>query len=213
MTSQRASLAAAAAVVFLAGIAGIAQSQQEAPPSAPACLAVVLPSVQGVEGSAADVASALRDLFVRYLNGPSIRSISLEARLPSQAVLEARQKDCGHVLIPSMVRKRSGGGKLSGILGQAVGTAAWRVPYGAGVGGAVAAGAAAGAAQAISSFVSETERKDEIELSYRLGTPESVEQTKPVTARAKAKTDREDLLTPLMERAAQAIAATVATTQ
>lgn len=212
MTVLRVSLAAATAAVLLAGTPGVAGSNQDTPPSAQTCLAIVLPSVQGVEGSAADVASAVRDLFVSYLNGPSIRSISLEARLPSQAVLEARQKDCGQVLIPSMVRKRPSG-QLGGILGQAVGTAAWYVPYGSGVGGAVAAGAAAGAAHAISSFASETAKKDEIELSYRLGTPASVEQTKPVTAKAKAKVDREDLLTPLVERAAQDIVAAATTTR
>jgi hypothetical protein len=167
--------------------------------------------VQGVEGSAADVASGVRDLFVSYLTGPSIRSISIDARLPSQAVLEARQEDCGHVLIPSLTRRRSDGGKWGGILGQAMGTAAWRVPYGGGVGGAVAAGAAAGAAQAVSSFAAETAKKDEIELSYKLGTPDTVEQAQPVTARAKAKVDGEDLLTPLVERAAQDIAAATTT--
>ena len=211
MTALRVSLAAATAAVLLAGTPGVADSNQDTPPSAQTCLAIVLPSVQGVEGSAADVASAVRDLFVSYLSGPSIRTISLEARLPSQAVLEARQKDCGQVLIPSMVRKRPSS-KLSGFLGQAVGTAAWHMPYGTGVGAAVAAGAAAGAAQAISSFASETAKKDEIELVYRLGTPASVEQSKPVIAKAKAKVDREDLLTPLVERAAQDIVAVATTT-
>ena len=115
------------------------------------------------------------------------------------------------MLIPSMVRERPSG-KLSGFLGQALGTAAWHMPYGSGVGGAVVVGATAGAAQAISSFASETAKKDEIELSYRLGTPAAVEQSKPVTARAKAKVDREDLLTPLVERAAQDIVAVATTT-
>lgn len=199
-----------ATVALMLSVGAVAGSQ-DAASSTPACVAVVLPSVQGVDGSAAEVASAVRDLFVSYLTGPSIRSIPLEARLPSQAILEASQQDCGHVLIPSLTRKRSDGSKWGGILGQAMGTAAWRAPYGSGVDGAVAAGAAAGAAQAVTSFTSETAKKDEIELSYRLGTPQSVEQAKPVVATAKAKVDREDLLTPLVARAAADIV-TVATT-
>jgi hypothetical protein len=80
------------------------------------------------------------------------------------------------------------------------------VPYGGGVGSAVAAGAAIGGAHAVSSLASDTRKKDEIQLGYRVGTPESVGQAQPVTSKAKAKVDGEDLLTPLVERAAESIA-------
>ena len=98
MASIRVQLAAATVAVSLGGIPGLAASQQDAPAAAPTCLAVMLPSVQGVEGSASEMAAAVRDLFVSFLNGPAIQPTSLEARLPSQAVLEARQKGCGQVL-------------------------------------------------------------------------------------------------------------------
>ena len=55
------------------------------------CLGIVLPSVQGVDGTATDVAAGVRDLFVSYLNGPALRAMVLEARLPAQAAIEARQ--------------------------------------------------------------------------------------------------------------------------
>jgi hypothetical protein len=53
-----------------------------------------------------------------------------------------------------------------------------------------------------------TRKKDEIELGYRLGAPDDVERTKAVSAKAKANTDGEDLLTPLVEKAAGKIAET-----
>jgi hypothetical protein len=211
MASIRARLAAATAAVSLVGAPGLAASQQDTPPPAPTCLAVVLPSVQGVEGSASEMASAVRELFVSFLSGPTIQPLSLDARLPSQAVVEARQKDCGQVLIASVSRKRPSGGQFAGMLGKAAETAAWRMPYDAGVGGAVASGVAIAGGQAISNLASDTRQKDEIELAYRVGPPESVVNTKSQSVKAKAKVDREDLLTPLVERAAQDIASIIAT--
>ena len=172
----------------------------------PACIALTLPSVQGVDGPAVNFGTGVRDLFASYLTGPSIKTITLEARLPSQAALEARQKECGQVLLASVTRKRSEG-KTGGILGQAAGIAVMRTPLGGGVTGAVASGATWAGGEAIYRFSSQVRAKDEIELSYRLGPPDSVEAARPVTSKSKAKTDGEDVLTPLVEKAASAIVA------
>ena len=174
--------------------------------SAP-CLAVVLPSVQGVEGSATDVAGGLRDLLVSFLTGPALRVITLEARLPAQAAIEARQKSCERMLLTTMVRKRDSGSRLGGVLGQAAGTAAWHIPYGGGA--TMARGAAIAGAQAASTLASETRRKDEVRLEYRVGTPDTVATAKAVSSKAKARSDGEDLLTPLVERASSEIFAAV----
>jgi hypothetical protein len=80
------------------------------------------------------------------------------------------------------------------------------MPYGGGAAGAARIGAATAAAHAASAFASETRAKDEIELGYRMGSPDTVMQAKTVTTKAKARTDGEDLLTPLVEQAAQRIA-------
>jgi hypothetical protein len=170
--------------------------------SAP-CLAVVLPSIQGVDGSSTDVATGVRDLFISFLDGSALRTVILEARLPAQAAIEARQKGCGQMLLTTMVRKRDNGSSLGGVLGQAAGTAAWHIPYG--VGGSVARGAAIAGAQAASTLASDTRRKDEVRLEYRVGTPDGVAAAKPVSSKAKARADGEDLLTPLVERASAEI--------
>ena len=167
------------------------------------CVAVVLPSVQGVEGSASDVAAGLRDLFVSYLNGPALRTVTLDARLPAQAAIEARQKGCERMLLTTMVRKRDGGSGLGGVLGQAAGTAAWHLPYGAG--GAVTRSAAIAGAQVAQGLALDTRRKDEVRLEYRVGTPDTAATAKAVSSKAKARADGEDLLTPLVERASAEI--------
>lgn len=193
-------LAAATALATLLALPASAPAQDGSAP----CLALVLPSVQGVEGSAVDVATGLRDLFVGYLNGPALRTIALEARLPAQAAIEARQKNCDRMLLTTMVRKRDSGSKMAGVLGQAAGTAAWHLPYGA-VGSGVARGAAIAGAQAASTLASDTRRKDEVRLEYRIGTPDTAAAAKPVSSKAKARADGEDLLTPLVERASAEI--------
>jgi hypothetical protein len=193
-------LVAAAAVC---GVMAEAASQQGSTPGV-ACVALTVPSIQGVEGDATRFGVAVRDLFASYLTGPSIRTVPLQSRLGSQAALEAREKDCGYVLLVTVARQRSGGSKVARMLGQAAGTAMWRAPLGGGVTGAVATGAVAGG-EALHSFASEIRAKDELEVSYRLGAPDAVEHAPPVTSRAKAKSDGEDLLTPLVETAANGI--------
>jgi len=176
-----------------------------------ACVALVLPSATGVDGDATAFASSLRDLFASYLTGPSLRAVNLEARLASQAIEEARTKECGYVLVTKMTKKHDSGNGLGRALGQAAGSAAYYgVPY---YGGSAAAAAARGAvvagAHAISTLSSTTRAKDELTLEFRLGTVETVLRASPKTEKAKAKRDGEDLLTPLVEKAAEAIASTI----
>jgi hypothetical protein len=176
----------------------------------PACIAIVLPSVQGVDGSATDFGTSLRELFMSYLTGPSLQAIALDARLSSQAVEEARQKGCAHVLMTTVVRKRDDGRGMGSVLGQAAGAAAWHaVPYGGSAGAAAARGAAIAGAHAISTMATTTRAKDEVRLDYRLGPPDSVARATPKSDKMKAKSNGEDLLTPLVERASEAIAASV----
>ena len=78
-------------------------------------------------------------------------------------------------------------GEAGRIIGQAAGIAVTRAPLGGGVTGAVAGGATWAGGETIYRFASEIRASDELELSYRLGSPDTVERAKPVTAKAKAK--------------------------
>jgi hypothetical protein len=174
------------------------------------CVAIVLPSVQGADGDASGFANSLRELLASYLTGPSLKAMRLEARLASQAVEEARQKHCGNVLVTSIARKHNDGNGLGRALGRAAGTAAWYgVPYGGSAAGAAARGAAYAGAEAVSSLAGNTKAKDELTLEYRLGSPDTALSAAPRTEKAKARTDREDLLTPLVQRISESVAASV----
>jgi hypothetical protein len=169
--------------------------------------------VQGATGSATDVAAAVRDLFASYLQGPAVTVIPLETKLASQANDEARQKSCDRVLVASLSRKRGSGASVLGrALGQAGTTAAWGIP-GGGIGGAVARAGVAGGAQAASEIAAGTRAKDEMRLEYKLVTPDGRVIVKPTEDKAKATVDGEDLLTPLVQRASEAIVTAVSSSR
>lgn len=175
----------------------------------PACIAMVLPSARGVDDATA-FATSLRELFASYLTGPSLRAVPLDARLTSQATEEARQKGCSHMLLVSVARKRNDGSGVGRVLGRAAGAAAsYGVPYGGTAATAAARGAVVAGAYAISNAAETTRAKDEITLEYRIATLERIGGASAKTHKAKAKSDGEDLLTPIVEAVSEAIAATV----
>src|SRR6185436_2153730 len=155
----------------LAAVAAIAQAAAAPAPAAKAdtvCVAIVLPMIEGATGDSAALAESVRAVFTSYLTGPSLKAMPLEARLPSQAAEEARQKDCVRILTVGMVLKRSGGGNaLAGAVTRAAGTAAWYAPV-SGVGGAIARGTAVAGAEAVATAATSTRAKDEMRMDYRV---------------------------------------------
>ena len=172
--------------------------------SEPSCIAIALPTVQGIPGNGPEVAGGIRDLVAGYLSGPAFKVVSLEAKLPSQAVEEARQKACETMLYLTLTKK-AGGGRLTKALGQAAGTSAWYLPGGGTAASATARAAASVGLQTASSLAASTKAKDEVRLEYRLQSPGGEVQFGPRTESQTATVDGEDLLTPVAMRAAETI--------
>ena len=175
------------------------------------CLAPA--SVESAVGNAAEAMAAVRESFTSYLTGPSLKVTPLSARLESQAREEAKATNCPYLLLTTVkhVRKTGGSGFLRRIAGGAVQEGVWSAGAATNsTAGRVATSAAAGAAGAAASdFASSVKTKDEMTLTYRL---ESAAGNALVdkTEKRKAKSDGEDLLTPLVEHAAEAVAVAVA---
>ena len=168
----------------------------------------VMPKAQVTTGNAAQAAEAVRNAFANYLTGPRLEIASLDARLPSQAMEEARQSECDYVLYASMTQKKGGGGGgiFSRAVGNVVGAAAGQIPVST-AGEAAARGAVITGVYTTANIASNIKAKDEITLEYKL---EAVGGTRPAlskTEKGKAKSDGEDVLTPLIERAAETIVA------
>lgn len=163
-------------------------------------IGVVLPRTQMERAAAGmDVATAVRNTLAQQLNSPTVEVAALEAREPQQIEAEARRKECDYVLHTGVVQKKGGGGGLGGFLKKAAPVAV------GGYGGDEGANVSTAGVNSAADVSSAVKAKDEITLDFRLvpaggSTPKAAD-----TLKAKAKHDGEDVLTPLIERAAAAV--------
>jgi len=193
--------------VALASLAAPLGAQDPAPKTT-ICLAPA--TAQMASGSSADGANAVKETLGSYLTGPTLAVAPLTARLTSQAREEAKLASCKHIVFTSMKleRNKSGGGLFGKIVGEAVQSSAYELRGRAGgsVAGRVATSAAASAAaEAARNFATNVKTRDELTFDWRLETLEGAVVAKN-SAKAKASSDGQDLLTPMVERAAEAIA-------
>ena len=169
----------------------------------------MLPTVHGIEGNATDVAASLRDVFVSYLTGPSPFTWFRSRRAsPLRRWKKPRSGTAVMSLMVTVSRKR-GGGALGRVMGHVAGTASGYVPGGGSVGSAVVRGVAIGTAQAVSELAASTRAKDEMQMEYRVSSPAGTIELGPTREKRKANVDGEDLLTPLVEKAAETIVGTL----
>jgi hypothetical protein len=174
------------------------------------CLAPA--SVEENSGNTTQAMDAVRETFTGYLTGPSLAAYPLKAKLASQFREEARQAGCPYTLLTTLkhVQKKSGGS----VLGKMAAGAAQQGAYEAGVAtgstaGRVVGQAASGAAgQAAYNYATAVHNKEELTLEYRLESSDGMVLVEKEDKR-KAKSDGEDLLTPMVQQASEAIAAAV----
>ena len=200
----------------LASVAGAQAAPADAAPGTPPAAApkgtriCLAPAIVEAAPSGVDPVAAVRETFTSFLAGPSLSVTPLSARLTAQVREEAKLADCKFLLLPTVKhqRKSGGGGMLGKVAAGAVQQGAWSAAGGAGsTVGRVVAGAAAGAASSAAySYASSSQVKDELTLSYRLESGTGAELLKE-SGKRKAKADGEDLLTPLVQTAAEEIVA------
>ncbi len=175
------------------------------------CLAPT--SVESTVGNAAAATTAVQELFTSYLTGPSLGVKPLTARLESQVREEAKADGCPYLLLSAVkhVRKTSGGGFLHQVVGSAAQQGAWSAAgavSGSEAGRIAATAAAEAVSEAASAYASSVKVKDEVSLTYRLEASDGRALVDKSDKR-KAKSDGEDLLTPLVQEASKAVAAAV----
>ncbi len=153
--------------------------------------------------TANDLAAAVQNTLGDYLKRTDVEIVILEAKLAGALENEAKQKDCDFFLTATVSHKKGGGGFGFGkILGQAVGqTGIGHTGSTAGnIAGQVATNTIVSAGQASANV----KPKDEITLDLNMkqlgGAAVLTKQFK-----AKAKSAGEDIISPVVEQAAQAI--------
>lgn len=151
--------------------------------------------------TANDLSAAIQNTIGQFLKGTKVEVVPLEARLAAAQAGEAKEKECDFVLTATAAHKKGGGGFGFGKLVSAVAPV---LPMG-GVGGMVASQVLTTAVITASSVAGNVKSKDELSLDLKLTstTDNSVALAKQLKTKAKA--DGDDIISALVEQAAQAI--------
>ncbi len=176
-------------------------------------IGVVTPDAQVGQGTNAgqDYGTPIRNAMIQLMSGPAVEIAALDSRIPIQIQAEAQQKECDYVLYSTIVVKKPQKGGFGNFMKMAAPVASMAPMLGGGMGGAVAASAASQAAsvaaqQAASNqmaqFNGQIKSKDDITVQYQLVVPGQQNPKVQNTLQAKAKTDGEDVMTPLLTQLA-----------
>jgi hypothetical protein len=192
--------------LLLAALSCAVQAGAQDAPAQP-CIAVMAAALSGFDGDAAAGGTAVRDLMIKTLSGPMMRPVVVESRVRAQAMQEAVNAGCSQLVTMALTRKAAGSGSSLGrVVGSAAGGAAWQIPV-ASSAAAAARAAGVGAAQVLTDLSGSTRAKDEIRIEWTLTPLASDGNGAPLTRtdKAKATSNGEDLITPLLQRAAETI--------
>jgi hypothetical protein len=170
-------------------------------------LAAVKTGSVGEGLSAADLAAAVQNTLADYLKSPSVELVQIEAKLPSQVDAEARQKECDFVIYANVSHRKGGGGGGFGMFSKVVAPAVGQVGIGhtGSVAGNIAGQVATTAIVSAGSMSASVKQKDELTLDVSLQKPGSSNPSASRQFKSKAKSAGDDIITPVVEQAAQMI--------
>lgn len=154
--------------------------------------------------TANDLSAAIQNTLGTYLKGTKIEIVPLEAKLAAALTGEAKEKECDFVLYASAAHKKGGGGFGFGkMLAQTV--AQTGLGHTGSVAGNIAGQVATTAIVTAGSMSGNVKSKDELTLDLKVQSP--VDNSSPLTKqfKAKAKSDGDDIISAVVEQAAQAI--------
>lgn len=192
------------AVAAIFAISTGAQAQ-EAPQTVKVGLPVIKTGSVGEGISAQDLSAAVQNTLGEYLKGSKVEIVPLEARLASAITAEAAEKQCAYVLNIQVSHKKGGGGGFGKMFSSIAPVLSNVVPMGGmgGMGGAIASSVVSTAVTTAASTSANVKAKDEITLDIKLVNGANAVLSKQI--KAKAKSEGEDIISPMIEQAAQAI--------
>ena len=192
---------------------------------------VALPRAQLGQGNgaSADVAEPVRQALMSYLKGPMIEVIALEARIPQQIAAEADVKSCAFVLYTDVAQVPKGGGMkmfkklapIAGVLpllgGGGMGNIGAQMAASAVAQTAMQAQMADAQEDAMANAMaaingaqkSNVKAGDSLTLQYKLVKHGQEQPAKSDTISGKAKSNGEDVLSPMIEAVAVAVVGSV----
>jgi hypothetical protein len=176
-------------------------------------IGVAPPDAQVGQGSntGADYSTPIRNAEIALMNGPAVEIAPLDSHIAMQLQAEAQQKQCDYILFSSVAVKHSSGG--FGKFAKFGSMAASMTPMGmaGGMKSAVAAQAAGMAASQmaqqqamnqLAGFNGQIKSKDDVTVQYQLVATGQTAAVLQKSLQGKAKSDGEDVLTPLLQQTA-----------
>jgi hypothetical protein len=181
-------------------------------------IGVAPPDAQLGQGNnaGADYSTPIRNAVVALMSGPAVEITPLDSHIAMQLQAEAQQKQCDYILYSGVTVKHGQSGGFGKFMKMGS-MAANMTPMGAmahGMGGVMAAQAASQVASQIAQqqamsqlagFNGQIKSKDDVAVQYQLV---ATGQTTPLvqnSLQGKAKSDGEDVLTPLLQQAAATV--------
>jgi hypothetical protein len=208
-----AAVLAAFSITFSFGQEAVEPTGAAVPPTAAVKIGIVMPkanfTAEGVDN--AQMALGVREAVASYFQGTEVEIVPLEARIPQTLADEAREKGCAYILNVAVSQKKGGGG-FGKAFSKIAPVASSVVPM-AGIAGGVAGSVAGSVAQSaiigVGQMSGSTKAKDTFTLEYSLTAAEGGAVKLSNSLKAKAKSDGEDVLSPMFEKMAEAILASV----
>ena len=155
--------------------------------------------------TANDLTAAVQNTFGAYLKGTKVEIVPLEAKLAAALAGEAKEKECDYVLAVTATHKKGGGGGfgISKMFSQVAQTGLLGAT-GSQIGN-VAAQVASQAIISATSVSNNVKSKDELTLDVKVQSTTDNSSRLTRQFKAKAKSDGDDIISALIEQAAQAI--------
>lgn len=154
--------------------------------------------------TAADLSTAIQNSLMSYLKVPNVEVVTIDAKLSSAVLAEARQKECDYVINANVSHKKGGGGGFGGMFGQALGSAigATGIGHTGSVAGNLAGQVATNAVVSATTVSANVKSKDELSLDLKLNKTDGSPALAKVY-KVKAKSNGDDIISKIVELAAQ----------
>lgn len=188
-------------------------------PKAPGRLRIGIAPAQAQLGQGnnaqADYSTPIRNAIVYMMAGPAVEIAALDSRIPIQLQAEAQQKQCDYILLSSVTVRHGGGGFGKFMKAGSMASSITPVGMMAHSVGAMAASQAAAQAAAmtaqqqamnqLSQFNGQIKSKDDVTVDYQLYPTGQAQPKLQSSLKGKAKSDGEDVLTPLIQQTANSV--------
>ncbi len=192
-------------------------------PKAPGKIRIGIAPAQAQMGQGnnaqADYSTPVRNAIIFMMNGPAVEIAALDAQLPIQLQAEAQQKQCDYILVSAVTVKHTSSGNFGKFM-KAGSMAANLTPLGmmahsmGAVNGMMATQTVMQTAamttqqqamSQLSGFNGQIKSKDEVTVDYQLLPTGGTQPKLQNSLKGKSKSDGEDVLTPLIQQAANSI--------